>query len=44
MSKDNLSELTEALRAVKVTFPKAQWDTDDDGNIVILTHAPLVVN
>jgi len=35
--------LNETLRAVKATAPDAQWDTDDDGNIIILLHVPLNV-
>lgn len=40
----NLNELVEALRAVQVTFPKTTWETDDDGNIVLLTNTPLIVD
>ena len=39
----DVTELNELLRAVKATAPDAKWDTDDDGNVVIMTYLPLVV-
>lgn len=37
----DITELTELLRVVKDIAPDVKWDTDDDGNVVILTYLPL---
>lgn len=39
----DVTTLQEILRRVKELCPTAQWDTNDDGEVIILTHEPLEV-
>lgn len=39
----DITELGHIMDLVRTVVPGALWDTDDDGNVVILTYKPLEV-